>query len=376
MGVAGHRARRGHPDQRARDARDRAGPARRRRRRPPGGDRVGHQRQDHHHPPARRGAARRPAPPSCRTTPAPTCPPVSPRRSAATATRRSRCSRSTSGGCRRSSTRSGTELLVLGNLTRDQLDRFGEVRSIATRWRDVCATHPDLAVVANASDPHVVWSVAPARHVTWVALGAPWRSDAATCPECAALLRWTADRFDCPACGFAQPDATYRLDGDALRTPDGAVELGLALPGDWNRMNAALALTAAITHFGVDADSAVAGHARGRGGVGPVLRGAAPRRPRRAGAPRQESRRLDRGPALARATRVERGPRGERARGRRSRSVVAVGRAVRAAARQGRRRERRARPRRRGAARLRRRRPPRRAGSGGRGRGAARATCT
>lgn len=153
----------------------------------------------------------------------------------------------------------GTELLVLGNLTRDQLDRFGEVRSIATRWREVCTSHPDLAIVANASDPHVVWSVGPTRHVTWVALGAPWRSDAATCPECAALLTWTADRFDCPACGFAQPDADYRLAGDALVTPDGAVELGLSLPGDWNRMNAALALTSAITHFGVDPGAAVEG---------------------------------------------------------------------------------------------------------------------
>jgi len=151
----------------------------------------------------------------------------------------------------------GTELLVLGNLTRDQLDRFGEVRSIATRWRDVCAAHPDLAVVANASDPHVVWSVAPARHVTWVTLGAPWRSDAATCPECAELLHWTADRFDCPACGFTQPDAAYGLEGDALRTPAGPVPLALALPGDWNRMNAGLALTAAVAHFGVDAAAAV-----------------------------------------------------------------------------------------------------------------------
>lgn len=152
-----------------------------------------------------------------------------------------------------------TELLVLGNLTRDQLDRFGEVRSIAERWRVVCEEHPDLAVVANASDPHVVWSVGPARHVTWVALGAPWRSDAATCPECAALLTWTADAFACPACGFAQPDAPYRLVGGALETPGGPVVLDLALPGDWNRMNAALALTAAVAHFGVDAERAVAG---------------------------------------------------------------------------------------------------------------------
>lgn len=152
-----------------------------------------------------------------------------------------------------------TELLVLGNLTRDQLDRFGEVRSIAERWRVVCEDHPDLAVVANASDPHVVWSVRPAQHVTWVALGAPWRSDAATCPECAALLTWTADAFACEACGFAQPDAPYRLVGDTLETPAGPVALDLALPGDWNRMNAALALTAAVAHFGVDAGTALAG---------------------------------------------------------------------------------------------------------------------
>ena len=128
------------------------------------------------------------------------------------------------------------EVLVLGNLTRDQLDRFGEVRSIAVKWRAVCTADPDRAVVANASDPHVVWSVGPARNVTWVALGAPWRSDAATCPECAALLTWTADSFPCPSCGFGQPGAPFRLVGDHLVTPDGPVRLDLALPGDWNRM--------------------------------------------------------------------------------------------------------------------------------------------
>lgn len=151
------------------------------------------------------------------------------------------------------------ELLVLGNLTRDQLDRFGEVRSIAERWRTVCDSHPDLAIVANASDPHVVWSVGDAAHVTWVALGAPWRSDAATCPDCAALLVWTEDAFRCDACGFAQPDAPFRLAGDTLVSPAGPIALELAIPGDWNRMNAALALTAAITHFGVDATRALAG---------------------------------------------------------------------------------------------------------------------
>ncbi|MBK5288678.1 MAG: DUF1727 domain-containing protein [Acidimicrobiia bacterium] len=151
------------------------------------------------------------------------------------------------------------DVLILGNLTRDQLDRFGEVRSIAERWRTVCDTHPDLTVIANASDPHVVWSVGGHPNVTWVALGAPWRSDAATCPECAALLTWSADSFRCDACGFAQPPADYRLDDNTLITPEGPLTLDLTLPGDWNRMNGALALTGAIVGFGIDPAVALTG---------------------------------------------------------------------------------------------------------------------
>lgn len=150
------------------------------------------------------------------------------------------------------------ELLVLGNLTRDQLDRFGEVRAIAERWREVCTAHPDLAVVANASDPHVVWASEPA-HPTWIALGAPWRSDAATCPRCAALLDWSADRFDCPQCGFAQPETAHHLDGDVLVLDGERIPMPLRIPGTWNRMNAALALAAAVLHFGVPIGKAVAG---------------------------------------------------------------------------------------------------------------------
>ncbi|MGZ4689603.1 MAG: MurT ligase domain-containing protein [Acidimicrobiia bacterium] len=155
----------------------------------------------------------------------------------------------------------GAELLVLGNLTRDQLDRFGEVRAIAERWREVCTTHPDLRVIANASDPHVVWAAEPAAP-TWIALGAPWRSDAATCPRCAALLTWSADRFDCPDCGFGQPETPNRLDGDVLVLGDERVPLHLNLPGTWNRMNAALALATAVLHFGVPIGRAVSGLAR------------------------------------------------------------------------------------------------------------------
>ena len=143
------------------------------------------------------------------------------------------------------------ELLVLGNLSRDQLDRYGEVHAVGDLWRHAAETHPDLRVVANASDPHVVWAATPAK-TTWVDLGLGWRNDAATCPNCAALLTWSTDRFDCPSCGFGQPATPNRLDGDTLVLDGTRVPLRLALPGRWNLANAALAVTAATTHFGVD----------------------------------------------------------------------------------------------------------------------------
>jgi UDP-N-acetylmuramyl tripeptide synthase len=144
------------------------------------------------------------------------------------------------------------ELLVFGNLSRDQLDRYGEVHAVGAAWRTVAETHPGLHVVANASDPHVVWAAQPA-DVTWVELGLHWRSDAATCPKCGALLHWTDDRFACSTGDFVQPETPYRLDGEDLVLAGGVrVPLRLALPGTWNRWNAALAITAAVTHFGID----------------------------------------------------------------------------------------------------------------------------
>ena len=148
------------------------------------------------------------------------------------------------------------ELLVLGNLSRDQLDRYGEVNAIGDSWRAVTESHNGLHVVANASDPHVVWAAQPAV-TTWVALGAGWRNDAATCPACGALLRFGDLDFACTACDFAQPETSNRLDGDTLRLGGTRIPLRLGLPGRWNLANAALAVTAAA-HLGVAPDVAAA----------------------------------------------------------------------------------------------------------------------
>ena len=142
------------------------------------------------------------------------------------------------------------ELLVLGNLSRDQLDRYGEVGSVTASWRAVAERRDAPSVVANSSDPAVVWAAEPAAP-TWVALGARWRQDASTCPRCGELLSWTDVTFACANCGFGAPATVNRLEPGALVLGDRRLELDLALPGTWNEANAALAIAAAAK-LGVD----------------------------------------------------------------------------------------------------------------------------
>ena len=80
----------------------------------------------------------------------------------------------------------GPAVVVLLNLSRDQLDRTNEVRMLAGRWRDGLAAASghtaETTVVANADDPLVVWAAAAAPRVVWVAAGLGWRLDAVGLP--------------------------------------------------------------------------------------------------------------------------------------------------------------------------------------------------
>ncbi len=149
-------------------------------------------------------------------------------------------------------------LLVLGNLSRDQLDRVGEVAMVARRWRKVFAAGAGLSAVANADDPHVVWAASVIPGVTWVSVGQRWTSDSALCPSCGSILRRaTVDDpgnpdWSCTSCGFRRPTPTWRLEpadhghSAVLVAPDGArYTLDLQLPGQANQANAAMAVVAA-----------------------------------------------------------------------------------------------------------------------------------
>jgi lipid II isoglutaminyl synthase (glutamine-hydrolysing) len=144
-------------------------------------------------------------------------------------------------------------LLVLGNLTRDQLDRVGEVAMVARRWRTVFAATKGLSAVANADDPHVVWAASVIPDVIWVSVGQRWTADSAVCPSCGSILqRDSAGHWSC-TCGFKRPAVSWSIEPDGeLVGPSGTRhKLDLQLPGAANQANAAMAVVAA-TLLGVE----------------------------------------------------------------------------------------------------------------------------
>jgi lipid II isoglutaminyl synthase (glutamine-hydrolysing) len=157
-------------------------------------------------------------------------------------------------------------VVVLLNLSRDQLDRTNEVRMVAGNWRAALAAAPHGTVVANADDPLVVWAAGAAAKVRWVAAGLAWQLDAVGCPSCQGRIAFTYDgSWVCvTGCGFHRPDPTATLVATDHGTTfhgiwaDGRTQpITLALPGRFNVANALMAAVAAEA-LGIDAAPALA----------------------------------------------------------------------------------------------------------------------
>jgi UDP-N-acetylmuramyl tripeptide synthase len=147
-------------------------------------------------------------------------------------------------------------VIVLLNLSRDQLDRANEVRQIAERWRNVLGDIKDATVVANANDPLVVYAAEVAANVAWCDVPTPWTTDSVSCPRCTKPLHfddttWWSD------CGFAKPPLAVTTLDHGLVVRGVALDLALALPGSFNEANAAMALTA-LSFVSVDLVDALA----------------------------------------------------------------------------------------------------------------------
>ena len=147
--------------------------------------------------------------------------------------------------------------VVLLNLSRDQLDRVGEVRLHAAAWRRAVDGVPATRVVANTDDPLVAWAAQAGRMITWVGTGHRWRADAATCPACGNRIAWEGDHWYCVACGFCRCPPHLWLDGEDLVSTTGErYPIKLQLPGWCNLANAAVA-TAGAMALGVRPEEAL-----------------------------------------------------------------------------------------------------------------------
>jgi UDP-N-acetylmuramyl tripeptide synthase len=182
--------------------------------------------------------------------------------------------------------------LLLGNLFRDQLDRYGELEIVAARWRDAVAALPDALLVVNGDDPQVgdlgrdrdaalVYGLDDPRHARPALQHA---ADSKYCLRCGTPYVYSAayvghlGDFRCPSCGHARPqlDVVAReielhgLEGASFRlvAPDGDARVELTLPGLYNVYNAlgagALALALGVPVADVAAGLGRAGAAFGR----------------------------------------------------------------------------------------------------------------
>ncbi|MEY9215085.1 DUF1727 domain-containing protein [Thermobifida halotolerans] len=142
-------------------------------------------------------------------------------------------------------------VVVLMNLSRDQMDRASEINLLAKKWREALS-ESQAHVVANADDPLVTWAGLGAPHATWVAAGQRWKEDSWCCPECGGHLKREPDpHWECPECGLSRPATTWSVDNtaDTVTDPEGQKhKLQLRLPGDANRANAAIALATAAAY--------------------------------------------------------------------------------------------------------------------------------
>lgn len=147
--------------------------------------------------------------------------------------------------------------LVLLNLSRDQLDRAGEVRQLAERWRAALGAAPRGAwtVVANVSDPLVAFAVEKATDVVACAVPVTWTQDARSCPHCTRALDPDASGAWRCECGFGRPATAIEVSDGAVHGLD--AEVAISLPGSFNLGNAALALAVGRA-WGVDPVAAAA----------------------------------------------------------------------------------------------------------------------
>lgn len=140
------------------------------------------------------------------------------------------------------------EVVVLLNLSRDQLDRVGEINHIERTLRSGLARHPSAVVIANCDDVLMTSAAYDSSNVVWVAAGGSWANDSVSCPRSGEIIVRDGTHWYSTGTDFKRPDPQWWFDDTHLYGPDGlTLPMALALPGTVNRGNAAQAVAAAVT---------------------------------------------------------------------------------------------------------------------------------
>jgi UDP-N-acetylmuramyl tripeptide synthase len=163
-------------------------------------------------------------------------------------------------------------IIVINNLFRDQLDRYGEVDLVAEHWRDALKRLPSSTILAlNADDPAVA-ALADNFSGTVIYFGVEDASDISdqtervqtidtrTCPRCRGMLAYSrrfyshVGHWACTQCDFTRPQPTVSARSITLGSldqtrfdlvlPEGVAPVTVALPGLYNVYNTLAAAAA------------------------------------------------------------------------------------------------------------------------------------
>ncbi len=163
--------------------------------------------------------------------------------------------------------------ILLNNLFRDQLDRYGELDTVARMWKAALAkVGPETTIVFNGDDPSLCWVVdgSPARLVPFgftetrhVLDALPHAADSAVCRWCGTDLDYASvylshlGDWSCPGCGRHRPELAFAGHDIALQgvtslalTVDAGDEsrgFEIGIPGLYNAYNVVAAIAATST---------------------------------------------------------------------------------------------------------------------------------
>lgn len=167
------------------------------------------------------------------------------------------------------------KLITLGNLFRDQLDRYGELERLADDWAELVAGHEDTGYVLNADDPLVAdlgrdETGRRREGVTFFGIEDPTPAladleharDATHCRRCGAAYEYERafvghlGHYRCPSCDADRPTPDIAAteivlhgmagSGVVIRTPLGELRMSLPVPGLYNVYNALAAVATGV----------------------------------------------------------------------------------------------------------------------------------